>query len=119
MKTSSEMKTSRLTTLVALACLGAATSLSAQSLSPLPQTWLELTGLIPGPTYDWERSAFLRRSAYAGLLGNAAIAPLVARALDDADPGVRRSAYTLKVLDKRALAATLEPRDEDLARSIL
>jgi len=61
----------------------------------------------------------LIRSAYAGLLGNAAIAPLVARALDDADPGVRRSAYTLKVLDKRALAATLEPRDEDLARSIL
>lgn len=61
----------------------------------------------------------LIRAAYAGLLGNAAIAPLVARALDDADPGVRRTAYTLKVLDKRALASTLEPRDEDLARSVL
>lgn len=61
----------------------------------------------------------LVRAAYAGLLGNPGIAPLVARALDDADPGVRRAAYTLKVLDKRALAPTLEAKDEDLARSIL
>src|SRR5205085_5457971 len=61
----------------------------------------------------------LVRAAYAGLIGNPAIAPLVARALDDADPGLRRTAYTLKVLDKRSLAAMLEPRDEDLARSIL
>lgn len=61
----------------------------------------------------------LIRAVYAGLLGDAAIAPLVARALDDADPGVRRSAYTLKVLDKRALAALLEAKDEDLARSVL
>jgi hypothetical protein len=33
----------------------------AATPATLPQTWLELTGLLPAPTYDWEHSAFVRR----------------------------------------------------------
>ncbi|WP_426734201.1 HEAT repeat domain-containing protein [Myxococcus faecalis] len=63
------------------------------------------------------RVEVLVRIAGAGLLGHAQLQPLVARALDDADADVRRVAFTIRVLERRALAHALEGRDEDFARS--
>ena len=45
-----------------LLALGAvAGSAQAQTADTLPQSWMELIGLVPAPTYDWENSAFPRR----------------------------------------------------------
>ena len=59
----------------------------------------------------------LIRAAGAGLLGHPQLQPLAARALDDADSDVRRVAFTVRVLERRALAHALESRDEDFARA--
>jgi hypothetical protein len=45
----------------ALSQLHVASQTGVQQTDALPQTWLELIGLVPAPTYDWEKSAFLRR----------------------------------------------------------
>ncbi|MCP3099324.1 HEAT repeat domain-containing protein, partial [Myxococcus sp. K15C18031901] len=63
------------------------------------------------------RAEVLVRVAWAGLLGHAQLQPLVARALDDADADVRGVAFTIRVLERRALAHALESRDEDFART--
>ncbi|WP_223640146.1 HEAT repeat domain-containing protein [Corallococcus sp. EGB] len=60
----------------------------------------------------------LLRASVAGLLGDPHLQPLVARALDDADRDVRRVAFAVRVLERRALAATLEARDEEFARTV-
>ncbi|RKG63873.1 hypothetical protein D7V80_29030 [Corallococcus sp. CA054B] len=60
----------------------------------------------------------LLRASVAGLLGDPRLQPLVARALDDADRDVRRVAFAVRVLERRALAATLEAKDEEFARTV-
>ncbi|RKH14345.1 hypothetical protein D7X74_20205 [Corallococcus sp. CA047B] len=60
----------------------------------------------------------LLRTSVAGLLGDPRMQPLVARALDDADRDVRRVAFAVRVLERRALALTLEKQDEEFARSV-
>jgi len=88
-----------------------------------------LSEVTPGGNTEPLRTAFERgparlrvevliRAAGAGLLGHAQLQPLVARALDDADADVRRVAFTIRVLERRALAHALEARDEDFARSV-
>jgi ParB family chromosome partitioning protein len=87
-----------------------------------------LSEVIPGGTTEPLRTAFERgpahlkvevliRAAGAGLLGHAQLQPLAARALDDSDGDVRRVAFTVRVLERRALAHALESRDEDFARA--
>ncbi|NTX52264.1 HEAT repeat domain-containing protein [Myxococcus sp. CA039A] len=88
-----------------------------------------LCEVTPGGDTEPLRTAFERgparlrvevliRAAGAGLLGHAQLQPLVARALDDADADVRRVAFTIRVMERRALAHALEARDEDFARSV-
>src|SRR5215217_4727775 len=88
-----------------------------------------LSEVTPGGNTEPLRTAFERgparlrvevliRAAGAGLLGHVQLQPLVARALDDADADVRRVAFTIRVLERRALAHALEARDEDFARSV-
>ena len=60
----------------------------------------------------------LLRASGAGLLGDPRLQPLVARALDDADRDVRRVAFAVRVLERRPLAATLEAKDEEFARTV-
>ncbi|QAT89054.1 WD domain-/G-beta repeat/PBS lyase HEAT-like repeat-containing protein [Corallococcus coralloides] len=60
----------------------------------------------------------LLRASVAGLLGDPRLQPLVARALDDADRDVRRVAFAVRVLERRPLAATLEAKDEEFARTV-
>lgn len=60
----------------------------------------------------------LLRASVAGLLADPRLQPLVARALDDADRDVRRVAFAVRVLERRALAATLEAKDEEFARTV-
>ncbi|RKH60984.1 hypothetical protein D7X96_32585 [Corallococcus interemptor] len=60
----------------------------------------------------------LLRASVAGQLGDPRLQPLVARALDDADRDVRRVAFAVRVLERRALAATLEAKDEEFARTV-
>lgn len=87
-----------------------------------------LSEVTPGGSTEPLRTAFERgpahlkvevliRAAGAGLLGHAQLQPLAARALDDADADVRRVAFTVRVLERRALAHALEARDEDFARA--
>lgn len=87
-----------------------------------------LSEVTPGGATEPLRTAFERgpahlkvevliRAAGAGLLGHAQLQPLAARALDDADSDVRRVAFTVRVLERRALAHALESRDEDFARA--
>ncbi|MCY1018028.1 HEAT repeat domain-containing protein [Pyxidicoccus sp. MSG2] len=87
-----------------------------------------LTEVTPGGSTEPLRTAFERgpahlkvevliRAAGAGLLGHAQLQPLAARALDDSDTDVRRVAFTVRVLERRALAHALESRDEDFARA--
>ncbi|MCC6552249.1 MAG: HEAT repeat domain-containing protein [Polyangiaceae bacterium] len=64
------------------------------------------------------RGEALMQATLAGWLSAPALAPIVARALDDADAAVRRVAFAGKVLERRALAHALEARDEDLARTV-
>ncbi|MCE9668591.1 HEAT repeat domain-containing protein [Myxococcus stipitatus] len=63
------------------------------------------------------RAEVLVRLAWAGQLGHPQVQPLVARALDDADADVRGVAFTIRVMERRALAHLLESRDEDFARA--
>lgn len=65
------------------------------------------------------RMLVLIRTAAAGWLGNPQLQPLAARALDDDNADLRRVAFTVRVLERRALAHLLESRDEDFARSAL
>lgn len=60
----------------------------------------------------------LTRAARAGQTHESIIAPLLVRGLDDADESVRRMAFTVKVLERRALAHVLEDKDEDFARTL-
>ncbi|NMO20999.1 hypothetical protein HPC49_28215 [Pyxidicoccus fallax] len=87
-----------------------------------------LTEVTPGGSTEPLRTAFERgpahlkvevliRAAGAGLLGHPQLQPLAARALDDEDADVRRVAFTVRVLERRALAHALESRDEDFARA--
>jgi ParB family chromosome partitioning protein len=89
-----------------------------------------LTAVTPGGSTEPLRTAFERgpphlkvevliRAAGAGLLGHPQLQPLAARALDDADADVRRVAFTVRVLERRALTHALESRDEDFARATL
>ncbi|WP_410478106.1 hypothetical protein [Myxococcus sp. MxC21-1] len=86
-----------------------------------------LTQVMPGDGAEPLRTAFERgpsqlkvevliRAVAGGLLGHAQLQALVARALDDADPGVRRTAFTVRVMERRALSHALESRDEDFGR---
>jgi hypothetical protein len=51
-----------LSSVMGLVLLGTAGSANAQGdATVLARSWLEFTGLIPAPTYDWEGSAFVRR----------------------------------------------------------
>ncbi|HEU4409502.1 MAG TPA: HEAT repeat domain-containing protein [Polyangiaceae bacterium] len=88
-----------------------------------------LVGLSPPGSAEPLRLAFdrgpadvrvdvLMRAAFGGLLSTTAIAPLVARALDDDDAGVRRVAFAVKVLERRALAHVLRERDEGVAQAL-
>jgi ParB family transcriptional regulator, chromosome partitioning protein len=88
-----------------------------------------LVGLSPPGSAEPLRLAFdrgpadvrvdvLMRAAFGGLLSTTAIAPLVARALDDEDDGVRRVAFAVKVLERRALAHVLRGRDEGVAQAL-
>ncbi|WP_438035640.1 HEAT repeat domain-containing protein [Sorangium sp. So ce204] len=61
----------------------------------------------------------LIRAALAGWLSAPEFAPIAARALDDEDAEVRRSAFAAKVIERRALAHALEARDEDLGRAAI
>ncbi|HEU4538798.1 MAG TPA: HEAT repeat domain-containing protein, partial [Polyangiaceae bacterium] len=60
----------------------------------------------------------LMRAAFGGQLSTTAVAPLVARALDDEDAGVRRVAFAVKVLERRALAHVLRGRDETFGQAL-
>ncbi|WP_342377781.1 HEAT repeat domain-containing protein [Myxococcus stipitatus] len=64
------------------------------------------------------RVEVLIRIAGAGFLGHPRLQPLVARALDDVEADVRRVAFTIRVMERRALSHALETRDEDFARSV-
>ncbi|AKQ69957.1 hypothetical protein A176_006869 [Myxococcus hansupus] len=88
-----------------------------------------LLQVIPGDGAEPLRTAFergpallkievLARTAARGMLGHPQLQPLVARALDDADAGVRRAAFTVRVMERRALAHALASRDEDFARGV-
>ncbi len=88
-----------------------------------------LVGLSPSGSAEPLRLAFdrgpadvridvLMRAAFGGLLSTTAVAPLVARALDDEDAGVRRVAFAVKVLERRALAHALRGRDESVAQAL-
>jgi ParB family chromosome partitioning protein len=85
-------------------------------------------GLYPPGTAEPLRLAFERgpadirgealvRAGFTGLLTAPELAPLLARALDDEDEEVRRIAFALAVLLQPPLAALLELRDEDFART--
>ncbi|WIG99412.1 HEAT repeat domain-containing protein [Myxococcus sp. SDU36] len=86
-----------------------------------------LTQVVPGDGAEPLRTAFERgpallkidvlvRAAAKGLLGHAQLQALVGRALDDADLGVRRAAFTVRVMERRALSHALESREEGFAR---
>ena len=60
----------------------------------------------------------LIRAAYPGVVSAPVMSSIVARALDDSDAGVRRTAFAVRVLERRALAALLEKGDEDLQRAV-
>ena len=91
---------------VGLAALDALTEVSpAGSTEPLK------TAFERGPAHI--KVEVLIRAASAGQLGAAQLQPLVARALDDSDADVRRVAFTVRVLERRALAQVLEQKDED------
>lgn len=88
-----------------------------------------LVGLSPPGSAEPLRLAFdrgpadvrvdvLMRAAFGGLLSTTAVAPLVARALDDEDAGVRRVAFAVKVLERRALAHVLRERDESVGQAL-
>lgn len=64
------------------------------------------------------RTESLIRGAALGLLRTPELAPVLARALDDEDAGVRRTAFALAVLLHPRLGALLEQRDEDFARTL-
>ena len=74
------------------------------------------TGFERGPA-DL-RVEVLIQASLAGWLSAPPLAPLVARALDDDDADVRRVAFAVKVIERRALAHALEARDEDLGRAV-
>lgn len=58
----------------------------------------------------------LLRALADGHLAAPAFAPLVTQAHDDADPAVRRAAFTARVLARAALARTMSSRDEGFRR---
>jgi ParB family chromosome partitioning protein len=96
---------------VGLAALDALTEVSAKgSTEPLK------TAFERGPAHI--KVEVLIRASTAGQLGAAQLQPLVARALDDADADVRRVAFTVRVLERRALAAVLEKKDEDFSLAV-
>lgn len=61
----------------------------------------------------------LIRAAFGGLLAAPSLVPILARALDDEDSAVRRAAFAVRVLERRALATILLDRDEEFARTTL
>jgi ParB family chromosome partitioning protein len=63
------------------------------------------------------RAEALVRAALARQLSSPALEPVLARALDDVDSEVRRAAFALKILERPALFALLESRDQDVGRA--
>lgn len=58
----------------------------------------------------------LSRAAFAGQIEHPVIAPIVVRAMDDADADVRRTAFVVAVLARRALVSVYRATDGELDR---
>jgi ParB family transcriptional regulator, chromosome partitioning protein len=87
------------------------------------------TSLFPAGSTEPLRAAFERgptdlrvevlvRAALGGLSSQGEMEAVFTHAFDDAESDVRRTAFAIKVLERPALAAALEGRDEGLARAI-
>ncbi|MFO0606112.1 MAG: HEAT repeat domain-containing protein [Polyangiales bacterium] len=88
-----------------------------------------LTALHPADSVEPLRLAYERggaglkvevlvRATQRGLLAHPDLAPVVSRALDDADANVRRHAFTGLVLSRAKLLAALERHDDGLKRTV-